>query len=142
MCSYIQQKDFINIFILGILYYFYNYNEYAMNNDFRKRIRKLREQKGYSQEYMAYELGINQASYAIIENNTTRLSVERLFHISQVLQINIVQLLSAENQFSTSLPADYTPEHPLVSKLIECYEDRLREKEERIRLLTALLEQT
>ena len=74
-----------------------------MNADFRKRIRKLREQKGFSQEYMAYELGVTQASYAKIENNTTRLSLERLFVISQVLQINIMQLLCVQEEFYDTL---------------------------------------
>ncbi len=112
-----------------------------MNANFRKRIRKLREQKGFSQEYMAYELGIAQASYAKIENNTTRLSLERLFVISQVLQINIMQLLCAQEEFTTPLPSDYIPDQPLVSKLIACYEDRLKEKDDHIRLLTAMLQE-
>lgn len=56
-----------------------------MNNLISKNIRKYREIKGFSQDYMAHQLDINQASYAKIENNSTKLTVDRLFAISKLL---------------------------------------------------------
>ena len=41
-----------------------------MNDTIAKNIRKYREIKGYSQEYVAHQLNINQASYAKLENNS------------------------------------------------------------------------
>ena len=47
-----------------------------MNNDIiGKNIRKFRELKGYSQEYMANEMELTQASYAKLESNSTKISV-------------------------------------------------------------------
>ena len=69
-----------------------------MNNSIGKNIRKHREFKGFSQEYMAQELGINQSSYAKIEKENTKLTVERLQRISEVLEVEISSLLNSSKQ--------------------------------------------
>jgi len=43
-----------------------------------QNIRKIRELKGYTQEYIAKELEINQRNYSRIENNELELSLNRL----------------------------------------------------------------
>jgi transcriptional regulator with XRE-family HTH domain len=45
-------------------------------------IRKNREIKGFSQDYMANVLNISQASYARLENEDTKITVERLYKIA------------------------------------------------------------
>lgn len=65
-------------------------------NKVSANIRRIREQKGYSQEYMAQELEISQASYARIENEETKLSIDRLFEISNILETDISSLLGTE----------------------------------------------
>ena len=42
-----------------------------MNKVIGKRIKKLRHQKGYSQEHLAHELCISQSAYARLENGYT-----------------------------------------------------------------------
>ena len=69
-----------------------------MNNALGKNIRKHRELKGYSQEYMAQKLEVNQASYAKIENNTTKMTIDRLFAISKLLEIDVAELLELNKQ--------------------------------------------
>lgn len=49
------------------------------------KIRKMRELRGYKQEYMADSLGITQNSYGKIESGETKLSVERLKKIAEIL---------------------------------------------------------
>jgi transcriptional regulator with XRE-family HTH domain len=52
------------------------------------KIRKIRELKGFSQEYMASSLGITQNSYSKLENQKTRLSLKRLNNISKILELD------------------------------------------------------
>jgi len=52
-------------------------------------IKRVREQKGYSQEFMASRLNISQASYARLESQEIKLSVERLQQIADILETNI-----------------------------------------------------
>ncbi len=57
------------------------------------RIQEIRKQRGYSLENMADELGISHSAYYKLENNQSRLTVERLIEISKILNTNISDLL-------------------------------------------------
>ncbi|MDI9320753.1 MAG: helix-turn-helix domain-containing protein [Phycisphaerales bacterium] len=59
-----------------------------------QKIKNVRKQKGFSHENMALELGISQAAYTKIENNETKLSVDRLFQISKILNTPVYELLN------------------------------------------------
>ena len=58
-----------------------------------KRIKDLRNQKGLSHEYVAFKLKISQAAYCKIEKNYTKITVERLFQIAEILETNVSELL-------------------------------------------------
>jgi transcriptional regulator with XRE-family HTH domain len=60
-------------------------------------IRKKREQKNYTQEYLAYKLNISQNAYSKIELGYTKITVERLFQIAEVLEISVGELLDADS---------------------------------------------
>ena len=51
-----------------------------------ENIKKRRKEKGYSHEYVADLLNMSQTSYTNLENNVSKLSVERLFEISKVFK--------------------------------------------------------
>ena len=57
-----------------------------MVNDVCEKIRLLRIEKNYSQEYIASMLNITQSYYGRIENGKTTISVECLFKILYVLE--------------------------------------------------------
>ncbi len=59
-------------------------------------IRKVREAKNYTQEYLAYKLNISQNAYSKIELGYTKITVERLFQVAEVLETSPVELLDAE----------------------------------------------
>lgn len=59
-------------------------------------IRKKREAKNYTQEYLAYKLNISQNAYSKIELGYTKITVERLFQIAEVLEINAIELLDVD----------------------------------------------
>lgn len=59
-----------------------------------QKIRKLRELRGYTQEYMGHRLGgLSQNAYSRIESGEAKLDTERLTQIAAVLDIPIEELL-------------------------------------------------
>lgn len=60
------------------------------------KIRTLRIKKGYTQEYMASQLHIDAVNYGRIERGQSRLTVERLQIIANVLEIPISELFLLE----------------------------------------------
>ncbi len=63
-----------------------------------QKIRKLRELRNYTQEYMATQLGLSQKSYCNIETNQTKVSVERLAQIAQTLAVDVIDLMMFDEQ--------------------------------------------
>ena len=61
-------------------------------------IRKFREQKQWSQEYMAEQLGLSKNGYAKIERGERRPSLDRLEQITAVFGIGMTDLFSDERQ--------------------------------------------
>ncbi len=66
----------------------------------RKKIRSLREIKGYSQEFMAEKLDISQRTYSKIESGQVKLDLERLKAIADLLEVEFINLLD-DNATST-----------------------------------------
>ena len=62
-----------------------------------KKISHLRNSKGLTYENMADELKLTTAAYRKIEIGETKLSVERLFNISNILETPINEFLETEN---------------------------------------------
>ncbi len=52
--------------------------------------------RGFSQEYMADKLGIEQSKYSRIETNQQKLTADMLEHISKVLGVTIADITSNE----------------------------------------------
>lgn len=58
-----------------------------------EKITQYRNRKGYTYENMADELNLTPAAYRKIETGDTRLSVERLFQISNILETPVSEFL-------------------------------------------------
>ena len=56
-------------------------------------IRKIREYRDYTQEYLAMKLGISQNAYSKIELAYTRITLERLIQIAHILEVDSVDLI-------------------------------------------------
>jgi transcriptional regulator with XRE-family HTH domain len=69
-------------------------------------IRKIRELRNYTQDYLAAKLGISQNAYSKIELAYSKLTLERLFQISIILEVEVTQLLSFnEKDFISASPS-------------------------------------
>jgi transcriptional regulator with XRE-family HTH domain len=60
-------------------------------------IRNKREELNYTQEYLAAKLNISQNAYSKIELGYTKITVERLFQIADILETELADLISTEN---------------------------------------------
>lgn len=60
-------------------------------------IRKIREHLNYTQEYLAMKLNISQNAYSKIELGYTKITLERLYQIAHVLEVDLVELIKADD---------------------------------------------
>jgi len=86
------------------------------------KLKKLREQHGYSQEYVANELGVSQSTYFKLEAEQIRLTVERAKQLSKLYEID------PEYFFSSDASAIYYNNgtgnyHNSINSTIEKYEN-------------------
>jgi transcriptional regulator with XRE-family HTH domain len=109
------------------------------------RIKRLREDKNYSQDYLAQKLGITQKAYSKIETNQTRLSVDNLLRISEVLETSINKILDIDggtvyNNYSTHNGEGIVINKTTSDKIIDLYDRLLKAKDDEIEALKKLLD--
>ena len=110
-----------------------------------QKITTLRSKKGYTYENMAHELDITPASYRKIEIGETKLTVERLFKIAEILKESVSNLLEVDgnvfnqtnnensgNQYQQKIENFYHENK-------EVYEKLLKSKDEQIELLKSMV---
>lgn len=75
-----------------------------------EKIKNIRRYKGFSHEYMAMQLNISQVAYSKIERLETKLSVERLFKIAEILEVSVWDILNIQhnNQYSQMIKETLT----------------------------------
>ncbi|TWR30562.1 helix-turn-helix transcriptional regulator [Mucilaginibacter pallidiroseus] len=59
-------------------------------------IRNKREELNYTQEYLAAKLSISQNAYSKIELGYTKITVERLFQIAEILETDLMELINTD----------------------------------------------
>jgi transcriptional regulator with XRE-family HTH domain len=98
--------------------------------------------KGYSQDYIAVQLGITQSGYGKIESDETKLKVDTLLQLANLLQVDASGLLYGQNAKGTPNGAArwadalagsrpdgcqdaFSLERSLLKQLLECKEAHL-----------------
>lgn len=69
-------------------------------------IRKIREYRDYTQDYLAAKLKISQNAYSKIELGYSKLTVDRLFQIALILEIEVTHLLTLDHNDLIKIIAD------------------------------------
>lgn len=64
------------------------------------KIRKVRELKGYKQEYVAEKVGLSVTAYGNIERNDSSLTYDRLEQIANALEVAVQDILNIPEQLS------------------------------------------
>ncbi|MCK4661424.1 MAG: helix-turn-helix transcriptional regulator [Bacteroidales bacterium] len=108
------------------------------------KIKKVRELKGYSQEYMADQMGITQAAYSKIENNEKNINFEKLTTIAKVLDIEPLKLLNFDEQqvFNNCKNGNFGNNgiyNAYSEKERQLYEERIKHLEKEVEFLRTLV---
>ena len=117
-----------------------------------KNIEKYRKDKGISHEAMALDLDISQAAYTKLERHQTKLTVERLYKIAEILEVEVSKLMGIEatnqlNQTNRDSSTGYLQQienffnenKDQYEKIIAHYEKTLGHKDELIDMLKGQL---
>ncbi|MDP9079062.1 MAG: helix-turn-helix domain-containing protein [Bacteroidota bacterium] len=59
-------------------------------------IRKIREFRNYTQDYLAAKLDISQNAYSKIELGYSNITLNRLIEISEILEVDLVDMISLD----------------------------------------------
>jgi transcriptional regulator with XRE-family HTH domain len=88
-------------------------------------LRKYREMRNYSQEYVAGKMGISQNAYSKIENNITQLTVKHVKQISSILEVSMMDLLKDDFEIhkATGMQMESVTKEALLHNL-----DQIRKK--------------
>jgi len=113
-------------------------------NTLIKKIVSARKRSGFSYENMANELSLTSASYRKIETGETKLTVERLFQISEILDTPLNDLLDIDNSIFQKMNNESTNDYQqrienFFQETKEVHEKLLQSKDEQIALLKSLL---
>ncbi len=109
--------------------------------DIGLNIKKIRELKGYSQDYMASQLEISQRQFSRIEKNEVDLNLSRLNEISKLLEVTPSQILGFDEKFifqnyeQASAITTNQNYYAFSEKERELYEKLLQDKDEIIAML-------
>jgi len=61
-------------------------------------IRKIREFRNYTQDYLAAKLLISQNAYSKIELGYSKITLDRLFQIAIILEVEVMQIISLDHK--------------------------------------------
>ncbi len=107
------------------------------------KIKQIRELKNITQEFVARELDISTRAYSKIENGETQLTINRLNEISEVLQVDPIEILGFDEKqvfnITNNSNNDYVGVNHinLPEKLVQQYEETIKALKEQIELLKA-----
>ena len=92
-----------------------------------EKIRKLRETKHWSQEEKAEKMSMSLNGYAKIERGETKLHLDKLEQIAQILDIDIVELIMAfEEEFEIEIPDDAAEKIKTVRNAVEYIDQQIQ----------------
>ena len=103
-----------------------------------EKITQLRNRKGFTYENMADELDLTTAAYRKIETGETKLSVERLFKISNILETPLNEFLEFDGISQNQ--NNYNNENVYQQKIDNFYQENKEITAELIKAKDQLIE--
>ncbi len=108
------------------------------------KIRKVREIKNFSQEYVANKLSISQSAYSNIENGKTSITNENLTAIATVLDVTpeVIEGFNDQVVFNSCSQSGYINTNNItnpIEKIESLYEEVISQLKERIRNLEEII---
>lgn len=112
-----------------------------------ENIKKIRDAKGYSQEYVAKKLGIATVNYGKIERGITHMTIERLRSICEILDVDIFKFLEKDSGLSiesiepAKLLARQKYDEDIIKKLNSEIDSLKRQIDEKALLIDMLMKE-
>lgn len=108
------------------------------------KIRKLRELKGLSQENMADALGMSVTGYGNIERNESDIKIEKLQEVSEVLGVNIEDIITFDEKvvfynYDNTKIENQIGNYNFPEEVKKLYEDKVLLLEDKVMYLTEKL---
>lgn len=109
-----------------------------------EKLKKIRINKNFTQEYLSQELGVSQKTYSNFENDKTSPSFSQIEQIANTLNTSIIDFLTdekvifhqnTENGYNNGIVLHQETPH----RLFEQYELRIRQLEEENKFLKQLI---
>ncbi|RHO70125.1 MULTISPECIES: helix-turn-helix transcriptional regulator [unclassified Parabacteroides] len=86
-------------------------------NSILDNIDTIRRNKGYSQEYIAAQIGMKQAGFSLIMSGERELKYNTLLQIAKVLQISVIDVITFPEKYIPSKGSSLSTEAVLQIKL-------------------------
>lgn len=86
-------------------------------NDILRNIDAIRRNKGYSQEYLASQIGIKQAGFSLIMSGERELKYNTLLQIANDLQESVIDIIAYPEKYVLSRDNNISAETVLQIKL-------------------------
>lgn len=104
-----------------------------MKMNIGQKIRKLREQKNLTQEYVATKLSMSIANYSKIERNEIPLTVNRLNDLATLFEVHMTEIFTSDEKKQSIKKTDIIDSADL-SRLLEDITNRLSKIESLLQL--------
>jgi transcriptional regulator with XRE-family HTH domain len=110
------------------------------------KIKKIRELRNFSQNYIADQLGITQATYSKIENDEIDINISRLNQISKTLGVRVEDIFAFDEKFifqnfsDTSTANGILIQNGISTEEKKLYESQLQQLREEIHFLKKIIE--
>jgi transcriptional regulator with XRE-family HTH domain len=109
-------------------------------NHLGEKIRHIRNERKYSQEYMSFRLNVSQRTYSRIENGETKLSWERIGSICAVLEIDPLTLTGDYTLMLPGKTSTNPPDKAVLLQEITFLKEKVNELLKQNSRLIALIE--
>lgn len=104
------------------------------------KIKKVRELRNYTQEYMAQKMNISQASYSRFEASNSGITFSQLTSIATVLEMKVEDLIAFDekmifNNYGTANDKSFSVITEVSSREVELYQKTISLLEDKIKSL-------
>ncbi|NBA84770.1 helix-turn-helix domain-containing protein [Emticicia sp. CRIBPO] len=109
------------------------------------KLKKIRELKNFTQEYMATKLEMSQSGYGKIERDETEISYQKLEKIAEVFGIKVEDIINFNEKLVFNVMHNQTGNGYVVNQGIsdkekELYDQIIKQQKEEIIYLRGLIE--
>lgn len=102
---------------IGVLCDMMSDQQKTIQGSFCKKLKDLRHERKWSQEYLAYRMGVSAPSISKIESGITNVTLSSIKQIALIFELPVVELLNTDDQSPNKVLTDISHLIKLKEKL-------------------------